>query len=239
MSATVETTRLNRTIPGVGLIEFTESETQRAYWLTPEDGKRRVRLPSVTTILDGVWPKQWLLSWYAKYGEAAPGMSASAAERGTAVHAYIERYFTEGTFAPVDDYPEDVRPYLQGAAGFLWEHDPEPLAVEWLVCHPEMKYAGRLDLIATLEGARNVPVLLDFKSNQKGRIYPQAHVQASAYRLAHERCGGTAQIGRALLVGIAEDGTYDAVEGVDAVKLWGNAVDFYRDRQAFERQVSA
>lgn len=234
MTATAtEPTRLERVVPGVGTIQYEERARRREYWLLPEGGERRRRLTSVTTILRGCWPKPGLLEWYAREGSGADTALEIASRRGRAVHLFVETFMTSGDILPFDAFPADHAPYLQAIARFLWDHNPQPIAVERLVAHPELNYAGRLDLIAAMD---DVPTLLDFKSNPKGRIYPEAHVQAQGYRVAEKRCNG-ANIERVVLVGVAESGVYNIVEGADASKMWGAVLDFHKTLQRFDREL--
>lgn len=240
MTATAtEPLRLERVVPGIGTIQYEEQlnaagETRRRdYWLLPEGGERRRRLSSVTTILRGTWPKPGLLEWYAKEGAGVDTALEHASRRGKAVHRFVEVFMTTGDILPFDAFPSEYAPYLQAIARFLWEHDPRPLAVERLVAYPEFNYAGRLDLIAEMD---DVPTLLDFKSNPKGRVYAEAHVQAHAYAIAEKRCGGI-EVARNVIVGVAESGAYNIVPGADASKMWDSVLDFWKTLHRFEREL--
>ena len=231
--AATEVARLERVIPGVGRIEYVESERRRDYWFTAEGNKRRTRLPSVTSILRQTWPKPALLEWYARLGREAETALESAANRGKAVHRFVEVYMATGELMDPADFPAEYAPYLRAAAAFLYEYDPRPLAVEQLVVHPEQRYAGRLDLIAAIH---DVPTLLDFKSNTRGAVYPEAHVQATAYAIANQRCGGV-ELQVSMIVGLAEDGTFNIVPVRDATKLWGTVLAFFAEMRKFERAL--
>lgn len=228
---------LERTIEGVGTIRFEQqfnedgTNKRRDYWFTAEGNTRRRRMPSVTGILRDTWPKPALLSWYAKHGAGAETLLEQAARRGTAVHAFVQHYMETGTLLDTSGYPPEYAPYFQGIAAFLWDYDPRPLEVEQLVVHPELGYAGRLDLIAEVEHKRT---LLDYKSNPQGRIYTEAHVQATGYVAGAERCGDP-DIEQILLVGISDQGAYNVVVGGDASRLWGAALAFYDQMKRFER----
>lgn len=229
----VEPVHLERVVPGMGTIQFVESKKRREYWLLPEGGERRRRLPSVTSIIRATWPKPELLGWYAREGSNVEAVLAEASARGKNVHTFVETFMATGELLPFNSFPGDHAGYLQGVARFLWEHDPKALAVERLVAFPELNFAGRLDLIAELDG---VPTILDFKTNAKGRIYPEAHIQIHAYALADERCGEP-KAERAAIVGIAEDGTYHVQEGADASKIWGSILDFYKTLARFDKEL--
>lgn len=223
-----ERVELYRDIPGIGRLEFVETDKRREYWLLAEGNTRRRRLPSVTGIIRDTWPKPALLEWYAREPNAS-AILAGAAIRGKAVHRFIETYMASGDLLPFSDFEPEHRGYLQGAARFLWECQPKPIAIERLVCHPEHGYAGRLDLIAGYEGGAT---LFDFKSNPEGRVYPEAHVQAQGYALADHRCGGQ-PIDAIVIVGISESGQYRLVPGHDAKKLWAECLSYYGEMKRF------
>jgi hypothetical protein len=211
MAATAERTSLSREIPGVGRLEFEETEKRREYWLLPEGGQRRARLPSVTTILGNVWSDQSLLQWTMREPNARQ-MRDEGIERGKDAHRFIETYLRDGVLLPFSDFTPTSKPYLQGAARFIFEREPEPVTdgVERLVCHPELRYAGRLDLLAVLNDSPAL-TLLDYKSNPKGNVYAKAHVQMMGYAIADKRCGGE-PIERAAVIGLTAEGTYRFVQ---------------------------
>jgi hypothetical protein len=212
--------RIERDVPGVGLIEFVESERHRAYYFTKPDGTRQ-RLPSVTTIIGATWPKPALMRWYAKHGDEATDKLKAASTRGKAVHTFIENYLDRGAMVFPDD-PE-LHGYLQGAARFLLEYAPEPEAIELLVVHPELRYAGRLDLRAMVRGER---AIVDFKTSPSGAVYPEAHVQALAYGLADVECGAP-PARRLYIVGLSETGEAFVHESRATEALWRNMRESY------------
>jgi hypothetical protein len=238
MAATVNTERVSvsRDIPGIGRLDFEQTDKRREYWLLPEGNQRRVRLPSVTTILRDTWPKPQLLEWYAREGNASAILAAASA-RGKSVHRFIETYFRDGILLPFSEFDPAIRPWLQGAARFIWERQPEPAqdGVERLVCHPELRYAGRLDLLAREAGDSQL-TLWDFKTNPQGNVYAEAHVQAWAYALADFKCGGE-PIGRRAVVGLSERGTYEVVQSPDAEELWGLLIQTRESMRNYLRLV--
>src|SRR5262245_20406679 len=135
MTATTEPTRLERTIPGVGVLEFVESEKRREYWFRADGNTRRTRIPSVTTMFRATWPKPGLLEWYAREGAAVDSALEQASRRGKAVHHFVEVFMSTGDILPFSDFPTEYAPYLTAVARFLWKYDPKPLAVEQLVCY--------------------------------------------------------------------------------------------------------
>ncbi len=255
-AAPVEDLLLERAIAGIGTVIFEQkynrdgSTRARGYWLRPEGAERRRRLQSVTEILSEAWPtSRQLQEWMKREGLRADESRNAAAARGTTIHRFIERYLVEGDVLPFAEFPADYRPFFQATADFLWEHEPAPIDAERLICHPELDYAGRLDLIATLTRACgvngcgcaplvDVPTLWDFKTSASGRVYAKAHAQTAAYRMADERCGSAA-IERTAILGIGEDGHYEIVESPfeDAKKLWCSTLEFHRTMQRFERTL--
>ena len=73
-----------------------ETVDGRRLYATP-DGRK---LPSVTTILEATKPeekKQALQNWRNRVGHAqAQAITTEAANRGTRMHTYLERYIKEG-----------------------------------------------------------------------------------------------------------------------------------------------
>lgn len=128
----------------------------------------------------------------------------TAAERGLNVHACLEHYMLTGEPPnPADSIPEH-HGYLRALTRWLLDVDPEPEAVESLVCHPEDGYAGRLDLRAHIGGTLYTA---DVKTQEKGGIYLAAHAQVNLYERAARRCGDT-PAERLLVVVFADNGEY-------------------------------
>jgi hypothetical protein len=109
-----------------------------------------------------------------------------AADRGLNVHALLQAYMETGAAPNPAEHPQEHHGYIRALTRWLREVDPEPVAVELLVAHPEDRYAGRLDLIGTAGGQT---ILWDAKTQEKCGIYPGAHLQARLYERARRRCG--------------------------------------------------
>lgn len=177
---------------------------------------KRERMPSVTTLLDAICPKPGLTWWGEARGiegavEAmrrgeislstdpadavklvrelklgADQARDTAATRGLNVHSLLESYMETGTVPNLADHPVEHHGYLQGLCAFLLKNDPEPVAVEQLVCDPDAGYAGRRDLVAMVDGCR---VGFDAKTQERGGIYSSAHVQLQMYERGGIACG--------------------------------------------------
>jgi hypothetical protein len=255
-----EDVRLAREVEGVGLLEFEQRVNGwRAYNFTPPGG-RRVRLPSVTTILGAVMPKQALLDWYEARGAEgavilereglltdvppdmaievvrARGVGASdfakiAAKRGVDVHGILQRYCETGDFPGASEYPEDYRGYIKGLAKWLIKADPQPVATERLIVHPENGYAGRTDLRASVYG---VDTLCDLKTNRRAQLYPEAALQLAGYADAEERCGD-GYPSRLLAVAVGPDGSFsEGRPSVGVQEAWRRALAHYHSLQGVE-----
>lgn len=205
----------------------------RAYFWTPLD-LDRVRFPSSTTMLDGICPKGGLPVWSEARGvegavEAfkrdlidadttpeqaveivranklgAEAAKREAAERGLNVHALLEEYMLSGSAPKLSGHPVEHHGYIQGLARWLHEDDPEPIAVEQLVVHPEDGYAGRLDLRARIDGQL---VTVDLKTQERGGIYASAHWQVGLYERAARWCGDE-PADRKMVVVVAANGEF-------------------------------
>ena len=158
---------------------------------------------SVTTILSGGIPKPALTNWAAKSvaeyvaanldevraiaskntAAAIDLMKGSpwrqrdaAALQGSAIHAWAEAHVL-GQDPPAP--PKAHKPYLDGFLRFLDEWQPAYEMSEATVYSRQYGYAGTLDAIATLDGART---LIDYKTG-KG-VYGEVALQLAAYRFA-------------------------------------------------------
>lgn len=105
--------------------------------------------------------------------------TSAAAERGSAVHAAIERVL-------LDEYHEeagDVAPYLAAFKRFLAAFDPVVAFSEATVFSHRHGFAGTLDLVADVEGHGRL--LVDMKTGASGP-WPDVSLQLAAYRCADE-----------------------------------------------------
>ncbi len=157
-----------------------------------------------------------------------------ASDRGKAVHAAFQTLATTGEAPRLSDYPEAWRPWMQGCAKAWLKLDPEPIAAEFMVCNPEMGYAGRPDLLCRRKGET---ILIDYKTG-KGRIFEQAHYQTRGYVEAFPYC----QIEppeRIVIVGIADDSSVDFVNCSATSKDWQALVTVFRSRKAVNAAIAA
>jgi hypothetical protein len=90
---------------------------------------------------------------------------------------------------------------------------------EKTVVNEEYGFAGTLDMIADIGGKRYV---IDFKTSKDGTVYPEAHMQVSAYIKSLSGIDG------GIIVGLAPDGTYNHQICRDGFEPFIHALGLYR-----------
>ncbi len=148
-----------------------------------------------------------------------------AAGRGLNIHALLEDYLRTGSAPSLADHPAEHAGYIQAFVRWLLHANPEPEAIEELVCSPEDGYAGRLDLVARHGPLR---IMWDAKTQAKGGIYDGAHCQLKLYERAYVRCGGEPPDLRKVVV-FAEDGAYREMECAATDRTVEAALDWWRE----------
>jgi hypothetical protein len=166
------------------------------------EGKRHyalpdgTRVPSVTTILEKTKPfeaKQKLQEWRDRVGhERAQQITTEAANRGTRMHTYLERYVKQDD---IGEFP--TNPYAQPswfmAAKVILEglcHADEYWGSEVPLYYSGL-YAGTTDLVGIWKGQ---PAIMDFKQSNKVKKrewIDDYFIQLAAYAAAHNETHGT------------------------------------------------
>jgi hypothetical protein len=236
----------------------------RAYHWTP-DGGERVRLPSTTTLLDDVCPKPGIAPWSEERGiegvveairlgaitpDTTPaeaiaivrrlklGADAAkklAADRGLNVHAINEHYLLTGEGPKIKDHPRHHYGFIKAWAKATLALDPQPVAVEQLVVHPEDGYAGRLDMRAYVGGVLETD---DYKTQPNAAIHAQAHYQVNLYERAAIRCGDE-PAGRLRVIVLAEDGEWDSMAADHDGWRIDAALQHYRGKKPIESMCAS
>jgi genome maintenance exonuclease 1 len=164
----------------------------KRFYATP-DGKK---LPSVTTILDKTKSeasKQALNQWRARVGtERAQQITTEAANRGTRMHTYLEKYIREGAIPPKGSNPFSWPSYIMAETvikqGLV--NVQEFWGIEVPLYFPNV-YAG------TTDGAGihlNEESILDYKQTNKPKRrewIDDYFMQLCAYAEAHNEVHGT------------------------------------------------
>ncbi len=226
----------------------------RAYYVTEPGEEKRKRLPSVTTLLGSIIPVD-LTRWGEEHGirgcmEAlrrhelevdhtdedavervrALKLGADAARdrratEGINVHNLLEQWMVSETVPNPAEHPPEVHGYIQALARWVMVTQPEVLAVERLVYSRRFGYAGRVDLLARIDG---FTTLIDFKTQPRAGIYASAHVQAAMYALALYECGELEPEDMRIVV-LAEDGAFREMEVLATPETVGAALTWYRE----------
>lgn len=221
------------------------------YWL--HHAGERVPAVSVTSVLK-VLDKPALLQWAEDCGAAGAatlaamgelvdvplsdvgglvrlhklGMDAkrdAGAQRGTITHRVSEHWVRSGAVPNLDDFAPEHRGFVQGMCAFLLKHRPEASSVERFVGSVEHTYAGRMDMRAVLADGRDC--IVDYKTNPKGRVYDEAHLQARAYADAEVECGNAPPDG-VVIVAVGEDGSFELVDCEARSQDWLNVLATHR-----------
>jgi PD-(D/E)XK nuclease superfamily len=154
--------------------------------------------------LEDVHPDDWVRRVHS-LGFGASAKKEEGADRGKVIHEAFEM-FAAGRVPNPADFPDAAFKWMKGAMRAWIALDPVMVESEQIICHPELRYAGRFDLLATIDGKLT---LVDYKTG-KGRVYDSAHFQTALYRFALVRLGY--KIERTVLVGVADDGGFELVE---------------------------
>lgn len=141
------------------------------------------------------------------------------ATEGTNVHERIFLALATGREAPsLAALTEEERGYGQAAMRWWRERRPEPVAAEQVTVDHSNGFAGRFDLLATVDASdfEHVPesihgggftVLVDAKTREKGKVRKSDHVQLPGYEVANRACGIGASDVQMVLI-LMPDGTY-------------------------------
>jgi genome maintenance exonuclease 1 len=164
----------------------------KRFYATP-DGNR---LPSVTTILDRTKSeesKKALNQWRARVGaERAQQITTEAANRGTRMHTYLERYIKEGAIPERGSNPFSWPSHLM--ANTIVEHGLKNVSEFWGIEVPlyfPKVYAGTTDGAGIHLDAESI---LDYKQTNKPKRrewIDDYFTQLCAYAVAHNEVYGT------------------------------------------------
>ena len=169
-----------------------ESVEGKRHYALP-DGSR---VPSVTTILDRTKPEEAriaLANWKKSVGEErAKQIVTEAANRGTRMHTYLERYVKDDDIGELPSNPFAQPSWFMAAEVILKGlcHADEFWGSEVPLYYSGL-YAGTTDLVGQWKGS---PAIMDFKQSNKvkKREYIDDYfIQLAAYAAAHNETHGT------------------------------------------------
>ena len=164
-------------------------------------------------------PEEDIVRKVRQFKLGADARAAEAAARGSAIHAVFHGLATGGTAPNPAEFPVTARNWLRGAMrawrALKWS---ETVQAEDMVCHPELLFAGRPDLVAVCDGK---VTLIDYKTSGKGEVYDSVHWQLRLYWMALLVMG--VPVERAVAVGIGDDGGFELIE-CEATEEWARAL---------------
>lgn len=161
---------------------------------------------------------------------------------GTQVHKRIEWEFlgevnkARSEDPPPLDSPEAQQSFLR-ATEWRKATNLKVLDTERQVASLQGAYAGTLDALVEIDKRVGV---IDFKTSNKGQVYPEHFLQNCAYRLALAESGVKTQAGWIILLPKSMDGEAFSVVEVPPLETlvapWMAAVSLYRWTQAQRRK---
>lgn len=208
---------------------FSEIEEKGGKWVGPNAS----RLPSPSTVgkIYDLQLADRLSAAAAKAGYEWFERKDRRAREGTNVHEKVLEILAAGKRIPsLADVDETERGYAQGVISWWSDANPEPIATEQVVYSPSHRFAGRVDLIAKIDGKRTI---IDLKT---GFIGESAHVQLGGYWLAASESGFGPLDAMALLK-VYEDGTYSVLPGLSSPADFTHALEVYRGGKRLGKAV--
>ena len=169
-------------------VTVTTLETGRTYHI-PDVGD----YPSITTLLSATANNFYLQLWREKIGDKeADRIRDEAADRGTLIHEYLERYWNkEDIYPDLKKESPDVRKMTHNLIGVTEQNFTKVYGQEEVVYSKRLGYAGRVDVIGEWNG---VPAIIDFKTARKKKEISHIrdyYIQVSAYAYAHNELYGS------------------------------------------------
>lgn len=182
--------------------------------------------PSVTTVLGQTGNKEWLKQWIERVGkEEADRIKNAAAERGTILHDYLERFYEEypaPTFEEAKNFVltsglTQEKVFIQKMVKSLLKHllanNFKSVSQEFVVWDAELELAGRCDGLGYWNSKL---IVVDYKTSlrKKSRANIEDYLlQATAYCRAHNQMFKNQVEAFAILIAI-EDGTSQIFTGL-------------------------
>jgi ATP-dependent exoDNAse (exonuclease V) beta subunit len=180
---------------------------------------------SITTILGATANKAWLQRWIDSVGiEEANRIKEAAAERGTILHNYLERFYEEYT-APTKEQARyfiansglnNEKPFIKKMTVELMKHllvnNFVSVSQEFVVWDPELRVAGRCDGVGYWNGKL---IILDYKTSRKKKTISQIkdyYLQATFYCTAHNKMFNDT-VDRFIILMAVEDGSSQVFTG--------------------------
>jgi genome maintenance exonuclease 1 len=197
------------------------------------------KLPSVTTILSACQSdekKASLAAWKARMGDkAADEVRDTAAQRGTAMHTYLEHYLDGTGYKDLTTLGKQAEvmanKIIESGLGDL----EELWGLETTLYYPDL-YAGATDVVGIYAGQ---PAIIDFKQSNKPKRREwilDYFEQLGAYTMAHNQVYGT-KIQSGIVLMCTKDFMFQKFE-VSGREFVGHQHAFLRKVDQYYKNVS-
>lgn len=198
-------------------------------------------IPSVTTIIGAVVPRNWEagVRWgmrLANQGLDPEEKRNAAAQLGTQVHVAFSNLATNIEVDPFD-FPDEATGFIGGCRKFIDAHGPEFLASERKTYSEKHQYAGTLDAHVkfTRGKFKGKTARIDLKTGK--RIYKESHFpQLAAYEQADVELGRDPSDLR-LILKVMPTGNYSLIEVTDTFWDFEVLLNHYRSAKAREARA--
>lgn len=161
--------------------------------------------------------------------------------RGLAIHEWLEAQ-QQGSTIEVD---AEFKPYVDTLMQWIEDYGVEFDLSEYKIISPTLKYGGTLDNTAVITkhpprkrhiDLTGMTVLLDFKSNAEGRVYPDQHLpQVEAYAAALAEMGGPI-VNEKIVVGIGamkdSKAKYQTCVSYSSIEVFASILNVYNQLKA-------
>ena len=187
--------------------------------------------PSITTVLS-LLNEEAIAAWRKRVGEdEANRIGQRASNRGTQVHAIVERYLRN---EDTTDYLPHIRQSLENLRPILDKSIGKIFGLEVALYSNHLGVAGRCDCIAEFDG---VPSIVDFKTSKRIKKKNKIHsyfAQAAAYAIMFEERTGMAIPNLVIVMDVDHEKPLVFREHRDNwIKLLTETIDEYRRRKMF------
>ena len=151
-------------------------------------------VPSVTSILSAADKGEYFQKWLANQGswENACKVRDAAANRGTMVHEISEDLLNGEEI--VLDAEADIVKRVMCLEQWYDDYQPEVIMQEVMLAFPGVRYAGRFDILARIDGKN---VLIDIKT---GGYYKSHDLQATMYKVLWDTIVEHSDAGREYMI---------------------------------------
>ena len=152
---------------------------------------KRIKLPSVTTILAKTKNQEYLTAWKNKVGhEKAESIKNLSSQRGTSMHKFLESYITDVGYDDLTPIGCQAKPMANKIIEIGLTSVSEVYGSEVMLHYPGL-YAGSTDLVCLHNGMETI---VDYKQSNRPKReewIEDYYLQIAAYAMAHDAYYGS------------------------------------------------